>query len=87
MTTPAHIQAYVESLTGHQLNRDEGVQHGDAKRDMTVVTVAWMASPEAIRAARENRSCLMIVHALGVQSSVWIHHISREKWALIGYQL
>ena len=45
MATPAHIQAYVESMTGHPLNPDEGVQHGDAQRDVTAVTVAWMASP------------------------------------------
>lgn len=62
MTTPAHIQAYIESLTGHPLNRDEGVQHGDAERDVTAATVAWMASPEAIRSARENGANFMIVH-------------------------
>ena len=62
MTTPAHIQAYVESLAAHPLNPDEGVQHGDGERDVTAATVAWMASPEAIRAARENRSDLLIVH-------------------------
>lgn len=57
----SHIQAYVESLTRHPLKRDEGVQHGDPDRNVTRATVAWMASPEAIRAARQDRSDLMIV--------------------------
>ena len=40
----------MESLSGHPLNRDEGVQHGRADRNVSGVTVCWMATPEAIRA-------------------------------------
>ena len=51
MSTTVHdLIAYIERLSGHPLNRDEGIQHG-ADRTITGVTVCWMASPEAIRAA------------------------------------
>jgi len=49
-TTVNDIITYIERLAGHPLNRDEGIQHG-ADRPITGVTVCWMASPEAIRAA------------------------------------
>jgi putative NIF3 family GTP cyclohydrolase 1 type 2 len=49
-TTVHDLIAYIERLAGHPLNRDEGIQHG-ADRPITGVTVCWMASPDAIRAA------------------------------------
>ena len=70
MITPAHIQAYVESLTGHPLAQDEGVQHGDAERDVAVVTVAWMASPKAIRAARINQSDPVASHNASFEGTI-----------------
>ena len=60
----AHIRdviAYVESLTEHSLNRDEGIQHG-ADRPITGVTLCWMASPDAIRAAGARGHELLIGH-------------------------
>jgi putative NIF3 family GTP cyclohydrolase 1 type 2 len=51
MTTTYAIINYVENLSGHPLNRDEGVQHGPAERIVTGTTVCWMATPDAIRAA------------------------------------
>jgi putative NIF3 family GTP cyclohydrolase 1 type 2 len=62
MTTIADIARYVTVLTGHELNRDEGVQHGGAERDLHGVTVAWMASPDAIWAAGEAGHELLIGH-------------------------
>jgi putative NIF3 family GTP cyclohydrolase 1 type 2 len=60
----AHVHdvvAYVESLTGHPLNRDEGIQHG-ADRPVTGVTLCWMATPDAIHAAGERGDELLIGH-------------------------
>ena len=51
MTTIQDIISHVESLTGHPINRDEGVHFGPSERDVTGATVAWMATPDAIRAA------------------------------------
>ncbi len=62
MTTIADIIGYVTSLTGHGLNRDEGIQHGEAERRLHGVTVAWMASPGAIRAAGEAGHELLLGH-------------------------
>ncbi|MCF7837838.1 MAG: Nif3-like dinuclear metal center hexameric protein [Candidatus Marinimicrobia bacterium] len=44
------------------MNADEGVQHGLANRELRGVTVAWMASPDAIRAAGEAGHELLIAH-------------------------
>lgn len=62
MVSIADIVSYVEALTGHGLNRDEGVQHGAAAREVHGVTVAWMATPAAIRAAGEAGHELLIGH-------------------------
>lgn len=53
--------AHIESLTGHPLNPDEGIQHG-ADRPITGVTLCWMATPDAIRAAGERGHELLIGH-------------------------
>lgn len=60
-TTVNELIAYIERLSGHPLNRDEGIQHG-ADRPITGATVCWMASPDAIRAAGEHRDELLIGH-------------------------
>jgi putative NIF3 family GTP cyclohydrolase 1 type 2 len=62
MTTIYAIISYVESLSGHPLNRDEGVQHGPADRTASGVTICWMATPDAIRAAGAHGDELLIGH-------------------------
>jgi len=61
-TTISDMIRYVESIAGHKLNQDEGVQCGAGDRPLTGVTVAWMATPEAIEAAHANRHQLLLVH-------------------------
>ena len=51
MTTVRDIIAYVESLSGHPLNRDEGVHHGSIDAEVTSVSLCWMATSEAIEEA------------------------------------
>ena len=62
MTTPAKIIDFMEAQTGHTLQPDEGVQHGDRERSLSGVTVAWMATPPAIQAAGSAGHELLIVH-------------------------
>ncbi|MDA3799473.1 MAG: Nif3-like dinuclear metal center hexameric protein [Kiritimatiellae bacterium] len=62
MTTISDIIQHVEALTGHKLNGDEGVQHGDSNRELAGVSVAWMATPETIQAAGKCGHELLIVH-------------------------
>ena len=62
MTTINNIIQYVESLTGHPINGDEGVHFGPANREISGVTVAWMATPDAIRAAGKAGHELLIGH-------------------------
>ena len=62
MTTVQEIIEYVETLTGHGINRDEGLQHGEGSRTVRGATVAWMASPDAIQAAGEAGHDLLIGH-------------------------
>jgi putative NIF3 family GTP cyclohydrolase 1 type 2 len=49
-------------MTGHSLNGDEGVHHGPADREISGVTVCWMASPAAIDAAGRQGHQLLIGH-------------------------
>ncbi len=62
MTRIEDIIHYVEKLSGHGLNGDEGVQHGDGDRKLSGVTISWMASPDAIQAAGEASHELLISH-------------------------
>lgn len=62
MPTVMDIARHVEMLAGHGLAGDEGVQHGDAQREVTGATVAWMATPDAIAAAGEAGHELLIAH-------------------------
>ena len=62
MTTISDLIAYVERLTGHPLNSDEWLFNGDRDRQIDGVTVCWMASPDAIRAAGEAGHGLLIGH-------------------------
>jgi len=56
------IVAYVESLSGHTLQPDEGVQYGPADRTAGRVTVCWMATADALEAAGRNGSDAMLTH-------------------------
>ena len=56
------IIEFVERLSGHTLNVDEGVVHGPADRAVRGVTVCWTASPEAIISAGECGDDLLIGH-------------------------
>lgn len=62
MTSLVDIIDYVESRTGHRLNSDEGVLHRDSELFVTGVTVAWMATPDAIQATGESGHELLIAH-------------------------
>lgn len=62
MITVHDIIRQVETLAGHKLNGDEGVHHGSADAPLRGATVAWMATPDAIEAARQRRHELLIVH-------------------------
>jgi putative NIF3 family GTP cyclohydrolase 1 type 2 len=62
MTAIRDIIAFVESRAGHGLNRDEGIHHGPGDRAVRGVTVSWMATPDAIRAAGASGHELLISH-------------------------
>jgi putative NIF3 family GTP cyclohydrolase 1 type 2 len=62
MATVSDIVRYVETMTGHPIMADEGVQHGPADRVIFDVTLCWMADPSAIQAAGASRSELLIGH-------------------------
>lgn len=62
MTSVSDIVAYVEGLSGHPLNFDEGVHHGTAARQIRGVTAAWMATPNAIGAAGAAGHDLLLAH-------------------------
>ena len=62
MTHIYDIIAYITGLSGHPLNRDEGIHHGPAARDVTGVTVAWMATPDAIDQAGRSGHELLLAH-------------------------
>jgi putative NIF3 family GTP cyclohydrolase 1 type 2 len=62
MTTLSDIIHHIETLSGHPLNKDEGVQHGDASIPVTGVTVCWMASPDVIDAAGRAGDQALICH-------------------------
>jgi putative NIF3 family GTP cyclohydrolase 1 type 2 len=62
MITTESIIAYIEGLSGHPLNRDEGVQHGSAQREVRRVLVSWMATAEALSYAGKERCDLVLAH-------------------------
>jgi putative NIF3 family GTP cyclohydrolase 1 type 2 len=62
MARISEIIRVIETLSGHPLNRDEGLHHGMEDRDVHGLTVAWMATPDAIRAAGEAGHELLIGH-------------------------
>jgi len=62
VTTTRDVIAWVEDLTGHSLNRDEGVHCGDAVRPLRGVLVCWMATREALEAAAREGCDLVLTH-------------------------
>ncbi len=62
MTTVAEIIAAVEELAGHSLRHDEGLQHGEAGRQVQRVLVCWMATPDALARAAEIGAQLVVAH-------------------------
>jgi putative NIF3 family GTP cyclohydrolase 1 type 2 len=69
MPAVSDIIHFIESRSGHPLNRDEGVQHrppgavqSNSEAAVSGVTVAWMATPDALRSAGEHGHELFIGH-------------------------
>lgn len=60
--TTSQLTKYVESLTGHPLNRDEGILYGDAKETVATAVVCWMATPDAIQFAGDAGADLLVCH-------------------------
>jgi len=56
------IIKYVESLSGHSLRADEGMQRGREDVQVQKVTVCWMASKNALENAGKIGSDLVIAH-------------------------
>ncbi len=62
MITTLDVIAAIERLSGHPLNRDEGVHHGPAERPISRALVCWMATPDALAAAAEQHCDMVIAH-------------------------
>jgi len=60
--TTHEIITYIEGLSGHALNEDEGVQHGDATRPVRRLLLCWMATAAALQAAGRRGADLVITH-------------------------
>jgi putative NIF3 family GTP cyclohydrolase 1 type 2 len=56
------IIEYVESLSGHSLNSDEGVQYGRIDAQVQKVLVCWMATRNALENAGKIGCDLVIAH-------------------------
>jgi putative NIF3 family GTP cyclohydrolase 1 type 2 len=52
----------IEDISGHSLNSDEGIHHGESNKTVDGLTVCWMATPQAIRFAGEAGHNLLICH-------------------------
>jgi putative NIF3 family GTP cyclohydrolase 1 type 2 len=61
-THSSQIVEFVESLSGHPLNRDEGILYGEQVPEVGTVTVCWMATPGAIDFAGEQGADLLLGH-------------------------
>ena len=89
MPTLADIIRFIEMRSGHPLNGDEGIQHrpdgapqsnGDAA--VCGVTVAWMATPDALRFATEKRHDLFVGH----ESLYYPYDVINAKNSPAGWQ-
>ncbi len=62
MATIDEIIQYVEVLSGHKLNADEGVHFGTKNKDVRTAVVCWMATKGAIEFAYKIGADLLIAH-------------------------
>lgn len=62
ISTVGDIIQTIETLSGHELNCDEGVQHGSSDAEVHGVSVCWMPTPTAIEAAGAVGDELLIGH-------------------------
>ena len=56
------IEKMVERMTGNPLGGDEGVHYGVADKEVSKMTVCWMATPDAIRHSGERGDDLILCH-------------------------
>jgi putative NIF3 family GTP cyclohydrolase 1 type 2 len=99
VTTIRDIIMCVEQLSGHSLNRDEGVKYGPSDCELEGATLCWMATPDAIRAAGMRGHNLLIGHeslyfpynapdAVDLPADWEMWHVNRRRRALLaGYGL
>ena len=62
MTQVSEVIGYVEGLSGHSLNRDEGVHWGSADTEVRHVVVCWMGTKGALTHAAELGADLVLAH-------------------------
>ena len=67
MPTIADVISHITGLSGHPLNRDEGIHYSPVEaaaqeRPISGVTVCWMATPDAIEAAARRGHQLLLGH-------------------------
>jgi len=62
MITGKTIISYIEKLAGHSLYQDEGPQFGDITKQISGITVCWMACPQAITSTAEKKHNFIICH-------------------------
>jgi putative NIF3 family GTP cyclohydrolase 1 type 2 len=62
LATIQSIIEYVERLSGHRLNADEGVHYGDPKRTVERMVVCWMATIDALEYAGKQSADLVLAH-------------------------
>ncbi len=62
MFTVMDIVEYVESLSGHKLNVDEGVHFGNELKEIKTALICWMATKGAIESACRVGADLIITH-------------------------
>ena len=81
MTTVRDVIDHVERLTGHALNRDEGVHHGTAEDEVSSVSVSWMAASEAVEEAGRTGADLLVVHeSLYYPYDAAVHDDNPKGW-------
>ena len=62
MPTAQSIIEYVQELSGHPLNRDEGVHAGSADDDVERLMICWTATADALRHAGESGVDTVLCH-------------------------
>lgn len=62
MISTNDIVAYIQELSGHPLNRDEGIQHGSGSDPIGKALVTWMATAPALAQAGATSCQLVLCH-------------------------